>query len=100
LNASAPGQQRGERLIWREPVFSCGAKGFIPLATGFEIAIEAVRFVLAGGTYVPLDSLLAAGRPDAGASRFSRRFPAATAGEPAVIRAIQQAKPNKIIARN
>ena len=31
----------------------CGAKGFIPVTMGFEIAIEVVRFVLAGGTYVP-----------------------------------------------
>ena len=36
-----------------------GAKGYIPITMGFEIAIEAVRFVLAGGTYVPMDCLLA-----------------------------------------
>ena len=35
-----------------------GAKGYIPVTMGFEIAIEAVRFVLAGGTYVPIDYLL------------------------------------------
>ena len=37
---------------------SYGAKGYIPVTLGFEIAIEAVRFVLAGGTYVPIDYLL------------------------------------------
>ncbi|MFY9967871.1 MAG: hypothetical protein WAK41_00485, partial [Roseiarcus sp.] len=36
----------------------CGAKGYIPVTLGFDIAIEAVRFVLAGGTYVPIDYLL------------------------------------------
>ena len=35
-----------------------GAKGYIPVSMGFEITIEAVRFVLAGGTYVPMDCLL------------------------------------------
>ena len=40
-----------------------GAKGYIPITMGFEIAIEAVRFVLAGETYLPMDWLLARGRP-------------------------------------
>jgi AraC-like DNA-binding protein len=40
-----------------------GAKGYIPVTMGFEIAIEAVRFVLAGETYVPMDWLLARGWP-------------------------------------
>ena len=39
----------------------CGAKGFIPVTMGFEIAIEVMRFVLAGGTYVPPDCLLVGG---------------------------------------
>jgi DNA-binding NarL/FixJ family response regulator len=72
-----------------------GAKGYIPVTTGFEIAIEAVRFVLAGGTYVPMDCLLA-GRPDGEAS--SQSSDTMTARELAVIRAIQQGKPNKTIA--
>jgi DNA-binding NarL/FixJ family response regulator len=75
-----------------------GAKGYIPMTMGFEIAIEAVRFVLAGGTYVPVDCLLAA-LPQASAT--PQRFPgtgAITARELSVVRAIQQGKPNKIIA--
>ena len=36
-----------------------GAKGYIPVTMGFEIAIEVMRFVLAGGTYVPIDCVLA-----------------------------------------
>lgn len=75
-----------------------GAKGYIPMTMGFELAIEAVRFVLAGGTYVPVDCLLAA-MPQASAT--PQRFPgtgAITARELSVVRAIQQGKPNKIIA--
>jgi DNA-binding NarL/FixJ family response regulator len=71
-----------------------GAKGYIPVAMGFEIAIEAVRFVLAGGTYVPMDCLLAG--PPGGES--SSQPDTMTARELAVIRAIQQGEPNKLIA--
>src|ERR1700748_299259 len=38
-----------------------GAKGYIPSTLGFDITVEAVRFVLAGGTYVPMDCVLATG---------------------------------------
>jgi DNA-binding NarL/FixJ family response regulator len=72
-----------------------GAKGYIPVTMGFEIAIEAVRFVLAGGTYVPMDCLLT-GPP--GGESSSQSFDTMTARELAVIRAIQQGKPNKTIA--
>ena len=71
-----------------------GAKGYIPITMGFEIAIEAVRFVLAGGTYAPVDCLLAG--PPGGES--SSKPDTMTARELAVIRAIQQGEPNKLIA--
>src|SRR3984957_320148 len=41
-------------------VIGYGAKGYIPMTMGFEIAVEAVRFVLAAGTYFPPDSFLSA----------------------------------------
>jgi DNA-binding NarL/FixJ family response regulator len=72
-----------------------GAKGYIPVTMGFEIAIEAVRFVLAGGTYVPVDCLLA-GPP--GGESMSHSSNTMTARELAVIRSIQQGEPNKLIA--
>ena len=75
-----------------------GAKGYIPVTMGFDIAIEAIRFVIAGGAYAPMDHLLAEARPEA-------RPPAAptppvrlTSRELAVVRKIQQGKSNKIIA--
>ena len=78
-------------------VIGCGAKGYIPMTMGFEITVEAVRFVLAGGTYVPaeclLSAILSAGTP----SRPSASGPI-TGRELAVVRAIHQGKPNKIIA--
>jgi DNA-binding NarL/FixJ family response regulator len=74
-----------------------GAKGYIPVTMGFEITIEAVRFVLAGGTYAPMDSLLARGGPEDAPSQPPTSG-LVTARELAVVRAIQQGKSNKIIA--
>jgi DNA-binding NarL/FixJ family response regulator len=74
-----------------------GAKAYIPMTMGFDIAIEAVRFVLAGGTYVPADCLLAA-TPIAAATSQRPTGGAITTRELAVVKAIQQGKPNKIIA--
>jgi DNA-binding NarL/FixJ family response regulator len=74
-----------------------GAKGYIPVTMGFEITIEAVRFVLAGGTYAPMDCLLATGgRGDAPPQPPTSGL--VTGRELAVIRAIQKGKSNKVIA--
>ena len=78
-------------------VIGCGAKGYIPMTMGFEIAVEAVRFVLAGGTYVPAECLRSA-IPSAGATTRTAASGAITSREFAVARAIHQGKPNKIIA--
>jgi DNA-binding NarL/FixJ family response regulator len=74
-----------------------GAKGYIPVTMGFEITIEAVRFVLAGGTYVPLDCLLARDPPGDAPSQPPISG-LVTGRELAVIRAIQKGKSNKVIA--
>jgi DNA-binding NarL/FixJ family response regulator len=74
-----------------------GAKGYIPITAGFEITIAAVRFVLAGGTYAPIDCLLSKDplgnvrSPPPGTSLLTGR-------ELAVTRAIQKGKSNKVIA--
>jgi DNA-binding NarL/FixJ family response regulator len=74
-----------------------GAKGYIPVTLGFDIAIEAVRFVLAGGTYVPMDCLLARDPPGDTPSQPPTSG-VVTGRELAVIRAIQKGKSNKVIA--
>jgi DNA-binding NarL/FixJ family response regulator len=77
-------------------VMAHGAKAYIPMTVEFEIAIEAVRFVLAGGTYVPPECLLAVA---AGLSTQSNGDRGAITGrEFAVVKAIQQGKSNKVIA--
>ena len=77
---------------------SHGAKGYIPVTMGFEIAIEAVRFVLAGGTYVPMDCLLGRDWSGDASSQPPPTSDLVTARELAVIRAIQRGKSNKVIA--
>ena len=74
-----------------------GAKGYIPVTLRFDIAIEAVRFVLAGGTYVPIDYLLRSSLPR-DPSETPSAAGAVTARELAVVRAIQRGKSNKVIA--
>ena len=78
--------------------FRHGARGYIPVTLGFDIAIEAVRFVLAGGTYVPIDYLLTRTRPGNLPSEAAPASGALTARELAVVRAIQQGQSNKVIA--
>jgi DNA-binding NarL/FixJ family response regulator len=75
-----------------------GAKGYIPATMGFEIAVEAVRFVLAGGTYVPMEYLLATDWPRAAPSQRPAASGLVTSRELAVVRAIHQGKSNKVIA--
>lgn len=72
-----------------------GAHGFIPVTTGFKIVLEAVRFVLSGGTYVPTDCLFPA---KGSAGQVNTLGASITTRELAIVRAIQQGKSNKVIA--
>ncbi len=74
-----------------------GANGFISMSAAFDIFIEAIKFVGAGGIYVPPQCLLAAQQPPApdnggvGQGGLTNR-------ELSVIQAIREGKPNKVIA--
>ena len=82
-----------------------GAKGYIPHTTKFDIAIEAVRFILAGGTYVPVDYLFTYQPPGVNSERLaplgitvSSPSDVLTDRERSVVQAIQEGKSNKVIA--
>ena len=82
-----------------------GAKGYIPYTTNFVTAFEAVRFILAGGTYFPVDYLFTAQGvslrsepPDASAAKESLLSNILTDRERSVVQAIQEGKSNKVIA--
>jgi len=72
-----------------------GVHGFIPTSVSSEVAVQALRLVCAGGTFVPsscLDSLpdKALGASDGAGFLTGRQLQ--------VVEAIRQGKPNKIIA--
>ncbi len=79
--------------------FASGAKGFIPVNTGFELAMEAFRFVVAGGSYLPTECLFAKrARPPVARSTSALADSGITSRQLEVIRAVRQGKSNKIIA--
>jgi DNA-binding NarL/FixJ family response regulator len=77
-----------------------GARGVIPTSLPVEVAINAIRLVLAGGSFVPAAALVSS------RDEFARPLPGAGAGaksmftqrQTAVIEALRLGKPNKIIA--
>ena len=75
-----------------------GAKGYIPVTMGFDIAVEAIRFVLVGGTYAPTDYLLATDQAGPSPSKTPPPAGILTGRELSVVKAIKQGKSNKIIA--
>ena len=62
-----------------------GARGYIPASMPFDIAVGVIRFVLAGGTYAPIDFFLAAQWSNA--SPRSANEPVALPHQPRAFRA-------------
>jgi DNA-binding NarL/FixJ family response regulator len=85
----------GSRLDLVDAAIRAGVKGYIPVTLEFQVVLEAVRVVLAGGTYVPLDCL-----PMPAPVEHSQTSVTLTSREVSVIRAIKLGKSNKIIAYN
>src|SRR3954464_13915339 len=76
-----------------------GCRGFIPTSLPLAVAVEALRLVKAGGTFVPASSLVASRRcsEDVAASTpvGNGMF---TSRQAAVVDSLLKGKPNKIIA--
>jgi DNA-binding NarL/FixJ family response regulator len=45
-----------EDVDWVQSIIRSGARGYVPTSQPFGVVIEAVRFVLAGGTFIPLST--------------------------------------------
>jgi len=77
-------------------LLALGVSAFLPKSDSTQVILEAVRLVLAGGTYVPPRLLsAAAATPSAGASAIESLTPR----QRDVLRLLAQGKPNKVIAR-
>jgi len=78
----------------------CGAKGYVPTSCDLKVTIGVIELVKAGGTFIPVSTLAAAKRSvscveDAGESAMFSCF---TPRQMAVVNALRQGKPNKLIA--
>jgi DNA-binding NarL/FixJ family response regulator len=78
---------------------SRGARGYIPTSAPLDVVIEVMRFVRAGGVFVPASSLIAARRSNGciAASQQSGNG-LFTARQAVVVEALRRGKANKIIA--
>lgn len=81
-----------------------GLKGYIPLTAELPLVVEALRFVAAGGTYLPaeplLDDLSTAREEAARALATAPAVDCLTVRERAVLRVLCRGKSNKEIARD
>jgi DNA-binding NarL/FixJ family response regulator len=78
-----------------------GVAGFIPKSDSSAVILQAVRLVLAGGTYVPLRLLAADVRPAAAArpAGFVPTVAGLTGRQQEVLALLARGLPNKLIAR-
>jgi DNA-binding NarL/FixJ family response regulator len=74
-----------------------GARGVIPTSLSMEVAINAIRLVLAGGSFVPAAALMSS-RDEVERSVGAGAKSMFTGRQTAVIEALRLGKPNKIIA--
>jgi len=77
-------------------LLALGVAGFMPKSDSTQVILEAVRLVLAGGTYVPARLLAAASAPPSSAALA---LDSLTPRQREVLRLLAEGKPNKVIAR-
>ena len=76
-----------------------GAMGFIPTSVALKVAIEAIRLVLAGGTFIPASSLfMGSSSPLSESEQALSKLPFFTERQLAVIGMLREGKANKVIA--
>ena len=77
-----------------------GAAGYVPKTTDPSVTIQALRLVLAQGTYLPPEAFRQPGTPAPAAAASTPNWPKELSPRQlAVLRCLLQGKPNKVIAR-
>ena len=74
-----------------------GAQGFIPKSVTAETLLQAVRYVLDGGVYLPADATV---MPSGDGVHIERGALGLTARQTDVLKLLVQGKPNKLICRD
>jgi len=87
-------------LVQVVKAFDFGAKAYVPSSTRLEVCVEAVNLVVAGGTFMPADSVLGMQKILTMEERSPVRPLASvfTARQEEVVKALRRGKANKIIA--
>ena len=82
--------------------FECSARGYVPKSQQLAVLVNAVRTVLAGGTYIPMHALRTLGSEIAAAAVHTNdarpALPNLTPRQTDVYRLLLQGMPNKVIA--
>lgn len=85
-------------------VIGSGAQGYIPTSASLDVALEAMRLVRVGGTYLPASAILNRHRRAVdssnaiGATEQASQQSKFTSRQQAVLSALRQGKANKLIA--
>jgi DNA-binding NarL/FixJ family response regulator len=89
----------GDDLAQTVKSIECGARGYIPTSMSIDLCIEAVKFILGGGIFVPASSVVSMfQRADAPAEVANPLADMFTARQAEVVEALRRGKANKIIA--
>jgi len=75
-----------------------GARGYIPTSVTLDVAVEAMRLVEAGGTFIPASSLTSSRRRDEAQHHVASQSRMFTERQTAVLEALRKGKANKQIA--
>jgi DNA-binding NarL/FixJ family response regulator len=77
----------------------CGIRGYIPTSVTIDVAVEAMRLVRAGGTYIPASSLMSWRKASTEALPLADgQIDGFTTRQAVVLKALRQGKANKRIA--
>jgi DNA-binding NarL/FixJ family response regulator len=75
-----------------------GALGFVPKSSPVEVMVQAIRLVLAGGTYIPRQALATPRYAQEAPRQGARAIERLTDRQREILALMAQGKPNKLIA--